>query len=342
MIPAPPVRPARWSATDWPAPSPQDRVPQRRDRLVSLFFVAVAAAIITGGLLVDRSGIGAVLALFVVIVPFEKLFPRHRSQRLRRPQLLTDIGYALAGPVLNGVGIAVAVIVGVLTLAWLPGLAIRPLVAMLPPSVMPFVGIALFDLTIYWVHRWSHEVPLLWRFHAIHHSTEDLDWVSGFRNHPVDGAIVAPPFFFLIAAGFDAEFTGALAIIQVIVGLFLHANVRWRLRPLHRLIITPEFHHWHHTNDPKAIHSNYSVFLPAWDLLFGTYFMPKDRRPETYGVDEYIPTGMAAQLVHPFRGMAHPVSLARHPITTAKAIGRLAVTIAVGVKRSTLRPTRGS
>ena len=47
--------------------------------------------------------------------------------------------------------------------------------------------VALFDLAIYWAHRWSHEVPALWRFHAVHHSTEHLDWISGFRNHPLDG-----------------------------------------------------------------------------------------------------------------------------------------------------------
>jgi len=108
----------------------------------------------------------------------------------------------------------------------------------------------------------------------VHHSTEQLDWVSGFRNHPFDGAIVAPPFFFLIAAGFDATFTGVLAVVQLVTGLFLHANVRWRWRPLHRIVITPEFHHWHHANETDAHNSNYSVFLPLWDIVFGTYYMP--------------------------------------------------------------------
>lgn len=332
-----PVAQAVSDRNPWPAPPADARVLLGRERHWRWLFVAAAVAITGSALAIDRSGVGGVIALFVLVVPFEKLFPRHRGQPLRRPQVVTDIGYALAGPVLNVVGVAVAVVVGAITLAWLPGLAIRPLVNMVPSSVLPFVGIALFDLAIYWVHRWSHEVPLLWRFHAIHHSTEHLDWISGFRNHPVDGAIVAPPFFFLLAAGFDAEFAGALAVVQIVAGLFLHANVRWRLRPLHRIVITPEFHHWHHTNDPKAIHSNYSVFLPLWDQVFGTYFMPKDRRPEVYGVDEYIPTGMVPQLLHPFRGMGSPVDRLRHPMLTARAVGRLGRTIAIGVKHSTLR-----
>ena len=156
-------------------------------------------------------------------------------------------------------------------------------------------------------------MPALWRFHAVHHSTEHLDWISGFRNHPFDGAIVAPPFFFLLAAGFDATFTGALAVVQIVLGLFLHANVRWRLRPLHRLVITPEFHHWHHANEIDAHNSNYSVFLPLWDIVFGTYYMPRNKRPLRYGVGEPIPITMAGQFRCPFQNVRSPGAGIRHP-----------------------------
>ena len=176
------------------------------------FARAFAVAAIGASLLLDLSAWIVVPVLFVLVVPFEKLFPRHRDQRVRRPLAGLDTSYALAAPAFNVIAIAVAIVVGFASLAWIPGLMIRPFVAMIPPALLPFVGIALFDVAIYWVHRWSHEVPALWRFHSVHHSTEHLDWVSGFRNHPFDGAIVAPPFFFLLAAGFDATFTGALAI----------------------------------------------------------------------------------------------------------------------------------
>ena len=235
-----------------------------------------------------------------------------------------------------------AAVVAVISLAWLPGLALRPLVGLLPPAVLPFVGLALFDLAIYWTHRWYHEVPFLWRFHAIHHSTEHLDWISGFRNHPLDGTLIAPAFVFLLAAGFEAEFTGLLAIVQFVLGIFLHANVRWRLRYLHRIVITPEFHHWHHANEPGAINSNYSVFLPAWDIIFGTYFMPKDRRPMRYGVTEYIPDGMVAQLRHPLRGMGNPFRVIRHPIRSTKGGFRFVRSLLGDMKRSALRPRRRS
>ena len=320
-----------------PAPPGSGRAARRRRLSRRGLTAAGALAVIAVSLALDRGPIAAVIVVFVLVVPFEKLFPRHR-QRVRRPQVGTDVGYALASPLLTGIGLVAGVIVAGFSLAWLPGLALRPLVGLLPPAIVPFVGIALFDLAIYWTHRWYHEVPFLWRFHAIHHSTEHLDWVSGFRNHPLDGTLIAPAFAFLLAAGFDAEFTGVLAVVQIVTGIFLHANVRWRWRWLHKIVITPEFHHWHHANEPGAINSNYSVFLPAWDLLFGTYFMPKDRRPSRYGVSEWIPAGMLAQLWHPLRGMGNPIRVLRHPIRSLRSLFRFVRALLGELRRSATRP----
>ncbi len=260
------------------------------------------AAVIATSLVFDASPLALLAVLFVLVVPFERLFPRHQ-QPFRRQRLLQDVGYALAQPAFAAVGVFVGAIIGALSLFWLPGLATRPIVESLSPFTQTIVAFVIFDFLIYWAHRWSHEIPLLWRFHALHHSIERMDWVSAFRNHPIDGIILAPPVAFLIGAGVPLETTGALAVLQALVGIFLHANVRWRLRPLQRLIITPEFHHWHHANDTEAINSNYSVFLPLWDIIFGTWFMPEDRRPERYGIDEYVPPTMVGQLAHPFRGL---------------------------------------
>ena len=92
------------------------------------------------------------------------------------------------------------VVVAFLSFAWVPGLLISPLVDMIPLSIKPIVAFVLFDFFVYWAHRWYHEVPELWKFHSIHHSPEHLDWVSGFRVHPFDFALIAPGFIFLIAA----------------------------------------------------------------------------------------------------------------------------------------------
>ena len=88
---------------------------------------------------------------------------------------------------------------------------------------------------------------------------------------------------------------------------------------MHRLIITPEFHHWHHTNERDAIWTNYSTFLPFWDQLFGTYFMPKDRRPQSYGVNEPIPDGILRQLRHPFKGWRNRCGHVLHPFQSIRA-----------------------
>lgn len=336
--------PARWVPSGLDAPSPPPPAGSSRRRRIA--GVVVALALIVASTFLDPAGWLALPLLFVIVVPFEKMFPRHRGQRLRRPGAGTDIAYALATPALNTVAVGIAIAVGVLSLAWLPGLAIRPLVAMVPASLLPFVGIALFDLTSYWVHRWAHEVPLLWRFHAIHHSPQHMDWVSGFRNHPAEGAILAPPFFFLIAAGFNATFTGMLAIVQIFFGLFLHANVRWRFRVFDRIFVTPEFHHWHHSNERAAHRTNYSIFLPLWDIVFGTYRMPRTERPSVYGVDDPIPEGMMAQLWWPVRSIGSPLrwlmTTVRHPWQATRRGFRLTGTVVRDVWRSTRRPTRSA
>ena len=183
-----------------------------------------------------------------------------------------------------------------LSFTWLPGLLLRPLVVALPTALQGGFGLLLFDVGIYWTHRFSHEIPFMWRFHRIYYSTEQLDWVSGFRGDPFDGILAAPAFVFLVVAGFSAEFSGALLVVQIVTGLFLHANVRWRWRPLHKVVLTPEFYHWHHSNEADARSTNYSVFLPVWDIIFGTYFMPLDRRPMVYGIDGDVSEGIVAAL----------------------------------------------
>ena len=329
-LPPPPAR----SSLPAPPPPPARRR-GRKGRLAAFIAVALAA----GSLVIDRSPLVAVVALFVLVVPFEKLFPRHR-QTVRRPGLGTDLAYLFSQPLLGAAGIVVAFVVGVASLAWLPGLALSPLVGALPPLVQIAFGVALFDLAVYWAHRWYHEVPFLWRFHSIHHSSPRLDWVSGVRTHPLDGALIGPAFVLLLAAGFSPQVTGTVALVQIVSGLFLHANVRWRLRPLHRIIATPEFHHWHHANEPDAINTNYSAFLPVWDLVFRTYHLPRDRRPQRYGVSEHVPTGLIAQLRHPLRGLGNPRWWLRHPIRETRLLAR-SIRRGLGqIRRSTFRPRR--
>ncbi len=304
--------------------------------------LALAAAAIYISFQIEAGIFATVFALFVLIVPFEKLYPRQKGQRLRRPMAVTDISFALISPLLNVVGLAALIFIGGISLFWLPGLMVRPLVSQIPAVVLPFVAFVAFDFLGYWAHRWAHEVPFLWRFHAVHHSPEHMDWISGFRVHPFDGVLIAPSAFFLLGAGVDGEITGLLAIVQVVLGIFFHANVRVRWRWLDRVLANPEFHHWHHANEADSIGHNYAPALPQWDLLFGTYFMPgrvSSRRPTHYGIDEYMPRNMAGLLTYPLRGSRKHVSLLWHPIRAIRTAWRGLRNILSDTRRATFRKT---
>ena len=273
----------------------------------------LSLAIVGGALYYSFEGLVGLFVFFILIVPVEKLFPRHKGQKVRRPLYKLDVSYALSSPLLNLVALIAAAIVAIISFAWIPGLLIRPLVAEIPAKWMPFVGFLIFDMIGYWTHRFYHEIPVLWKFHAVHHSTEHLDWVSGFRAHPFDGTLIAPAFIFLIAAGFSPEITGAFAIFQIVLGLLLHANVKFRFRWLHPFFGTPEMHHWHHSNETDAVWTNYGAALPLWDQVFGTYYMPKDKRPSVYGIDEHIEPNMIDQLMYPLGQIGNPFNILRHP-----------------------------
>jgi len=323
-------------------PSPENPPAElAKSGMFGMILRLMAMALIIGSLFYSLQGLYVVILLFIIVVPFEKLFPRHKGQRVRRPHLGTDVGYAMASPILGIVTLVVSVIIAIVSLAWIPGLLLKPYVAKIPENWLPVVGFLLFDFLVYWTHRFYHEIPILWRFHAIHHSTEHLDWASGFRGHPLDGTILAPAFIFLVSAGFSTQLTGVLAVAQILLGLFLHANVRWRLAILHRIVITPEFHHWHHTNERDAIWTNYSTFLPIWDIIFGTYFMPKNRRPMVYGVSEEVPDGIMLQLKYPMRGFGNPLWYLRHPFKAIRKTFSFAWMIFRQMIKSARRP-RGS
>lgn len=329
-----------WAPPDGPlrVPSSSDSHARPTSHRVLRF---VAAAVGIGiALLIESGTLFAVVALFVITVPFEKFYPRQKGQKLRRPLVGTDISFALMSPLLNVFGVLAIIVIGGFSLFWLPGLALRPLVGMLPPAMLPVVGFLLFDFLGYWTHRWAHEVPFMWRFHSVHHSPEHMDWISGFRIHPFDGVLIAPAFFFLIGAGFGAEITGVLAVFQVVLGIFFHANVRVRWRLLDKLVANPEFHHWHHANEDDSIGHNYGPALPWWDLWFGTFFMPTSRRrPQRYGVDDLPARSLGALLAYPCRGARRHVSLVWHPVRATRAGWRGTKQLVSDIRRSTLRPT---
>ena len=160
----------------------------------------------------------------------------------------------------------------------------------------------------YATHRAMHEVPALWRFHAVHHSVERMDWMAGSRLHflepIVTRAVVLLPAFVLGAS--DTPLLCYIIWAGFQAGL-VHSNFGFAFGPLKHVVATPLFHHWHHGSDKEAIDINYAAHTPLIDRLFGTYHMPTDRWPAHYGVaGDPLPKGMLRQFMYPFQRKAPP------------------------------------
>ena len=161
----------------------------------------------------------------------------------------------------------------------------------------------LVDFCGYWTHRLFHR-GRWWPFHAVHHSSEDLDWLGSLRVHPVNDLVnklaQAAPVLLL---GYNPTVTLSTAPVLTFYAIFIHANVNWDFGPLRGVIATPVFHRWHHSRDRAAWDKNFAGLLPLWDILFGTYYMPRGRWPENFGIHEPMPKGWPGQFWEPFARM---------------------------------------
>lgn len=251
------------------------------------------------------------LLLAAVFVPLERLFSL-RPERVWRAGILTDLAYYFLSSLLPAALLALPAALlatgvhRILPPDWFSA------VASLPTLVQFGLALVVAEFGAYWGHRWCHEVPLLWRFHAIHHSAEHMDWLVNTRAHPLDMvfvricALVPLHIFGLAQASAGAHFAIAWAAVSTFWGFFIHANIRWRIKPIERLLTTPFFHHWHHTR-VDHINRNYATMFPWMDGLFGTLHLPRDW-PAAYGTDTELPPGLAGQMMAPFeKAVAEPV-----------------------------------
>jgi sterol desaturase/sphingolipid hydroxylase (fatty acid hydroxylase superfamily) len=174
--------------------------------------------------------------------------------------------------------------------------------AQLPLWVQAMLFLLLSDFMLYWLHRMFHGGGF-WKYHAIHHSSEELEWISAARFHPVNlliGTISVDVI--LLMAGISPNIMLWVGPFTTFHSAFVHANLNWTLGPLKYVLATPVFHRWHHTGLEEGGNTNFAGTFPVWDMLFGTFRMPESRLPDNYGKDEAaMPSEIAGQIAYPFR-----------------------------------------
>lgn len=236
-----------------------------------------------------------------LFVPLEQLFPQN-DQFLFRAEYREDLFYYLVSSMLVQILTFLTFLPAHMVKATLPLAEVRAWVGALPLAIQFLAIMFLTDLVQYAVHRCFHRIPSLWRFHAVHHSARSMDWIASARMHFVEILILRSttviPMFVL---GFHESAINAYVFAVYLYSTFIHANVNWRFPLVERVLVTPRYHHWHHGIEQEAIDVNFAVHFPILDRLFGTYFLPENRWPAGYGVQEVVPNGYLKQFKYPFR-----------------------------------------
>jgi sterol desaturase/sphingolipid hydroxylase (fatty acid hydroxylase superfamily) len=228
----------------------------------------------------------------------------------RSPQLITDICYWIVIPLfarflrIGLLVIGAALLFGITTAQGLVDFYDNghgPL-AELPLWVQGAIFLIGSDLMNYWIHRGFHGAAM-WRYHAVHHSSENLEWLSAARFHPVNiflGSVASDVV--LLLAGISPNVLVFLGPFTVAHSAFVHANLNWTLGPFRYVLAGPVFHRWHHTAADQGGEKNFASTFPVLDVLFGTFYMPPKELPANYGVaDRTFPQGFGAQMLYPFK-----------------------------------------
>jgi sterol desaturase/sphingolipid hydroxylase (fatty acid hydroxylase superfamily) len=240
------------------------------------------------------------LLLGLLFIPLERIFPLHK-QRIFRKGWQTDLKHFFVSHA--GVQLlSFAVLIPAQAFfSWAVRFELQQSVAR-QPVWLQFIEILLAaDFVTYWVHRSFHQLPLLWHFHAIHHSSREMDWLAGSRMHLVDSLTTrAAAFVPIFVLGFSQAALVAYVAFVSVHAVYIHSNTRWRFPVLRWIIATPEYHHWHHTSDEEGLDKNFAAFLPFWGGLFGTAHLP-DHWPKKYGTVKFQPPeSYLGQLAYPF------------------------------------------
>ena len=249
------------------------------------------------------------IGFMVLFGILSKLMPCNPLQPQRRKGICTDILYTFIVPILSRIISTLYIGAGLYIFfhSASPDTINHYLthgygaLSQMPIWLQSAIIFLVSDFLLYWAHRWFH-MPYMWPFHAIHHSSQDVDWLSTYRFHPVNvwlSFTLVDSIMLLI--GFSPVAIGLMVGFNTFYSAMVHANLNWTFGPFKYLFSSPVFHRWHHTAQEEGMDKNFAPTFPLIDIIFGTFYMP-DRLPERYGVPgTNIPTGFIGQILWPFK-----------------------------------------
>ncbi|MGE0432581.1 MAG: sterol desaturase family protein [Planctomycetota bacterium] len=216
----------------------------------------------------------------LLFAPLEALLPA-RVMRERAP--LSDWLMFVLNPALAAwFALAVLTVLAASIRETLPA-DVRAFTSGAPIAVQLALVVLLAQLWTYWVHRLSHRFNLLWRFHRLHHTIEQMRWISAHRQHPVDVLLMIAganlPAFVL---GVDLRPLAGFIVIERLYTVLLHTNLDFSFGWFDRIIASPRFHHWHHDAGGTGQHHNFAGMFSLMDWVFGTWYPPTEP-PAAFG-----------------------------------------------------------
>jgi len=219
------------------------------------------------------------VAVLVLMLLLEGLFPRKKRVQPRETRWFTNIGIVVIDSLLVRLLLPVAAI-GTAEFASAKNWGLFNLID-LPVWFEIVIAILILDCLIYWQHVASHYFPILWRVHQVHHLDRDIDTTTGIRFHPIE--ILLSMLYKMVCVLLLGPAALAVFLFEVILNasaMFNHANLSLPLkldRFLRTIIVTPDMHRVHHSVRPNETNSNYGFNLSIWDRMFGSYIpQPED------------------------------------------------------------------
>ncbi|HRH47949.1 MAG TPA: sterol desaturase family protein [Panacibacter sp.] len=242
------------------------------------------------------------LLMAVIFVPIEMVWPKNKEQTKFHEEWRTDLVYFVVSHLFVQFFGVITQKPATLFFGWMGLSGLHTWVQSLPFVLELLLAFFVTDFFQYWAHRFFHTHTYLWRFHSVHHSTKNMDWLAGSRTHFIDIFFTrAITFIPLYVLGFSTITFNTYIIFMAIHAVLIHANTRINFGFLKYIIATPQYHHWHHCEDPKYYGKNFATIFPFIDKIFGTYYLPGNTWPEGTGLHEAnYPKGYLKQLVYPF------------------------------------------